>query len=79
LYKIIDAIQKKFGGETAATHKLGKSKEWKLIGKLANASYGDIRHAPKPGDKIKDWSRDEIKDGFSAARSVLAAYFTTLF
>jgi hypothetical protein len=79
LYKVIDALQKKFGGETAAKNMLGKTAEWKLIGEKANASYGDIRHAPSPGEKIKPWDQDEIAECFSAAGKVIAAYLSTLF
>jgi len=28
---------------------------------LANASYADVRHAPNPGEKIKEWTDEEIK------------------
>jgi len=54
LYKIIDGLQNKFGGETAAKKAIETDDEWRLIGKIANASYGDIRHAPKPADKITE-------------------------
>ena len=56
-YKILDALQKKVGGETAAKKGLGRAREWKRIGMIANASYGDIRHAPKLGVKITEWSK----------------------
>jgi len=79
LYKIVDALKNKFGGETAAKQKLDTDSEWRLIGKMANASYGDIRHAPKPADKIKEWTNDEIAKCFSAAERIISAYFSTLF
>ena len=79
LYKIIDALQNKFGGETAAKTQLGKPNEWKLIGKMANASYGDIRHAPKPADKIRQWDKNEIAECFVAAQNIITAYFSKLF
>ena len=79
LYKIIDAIENKFGGATAAKQRVGNDDDWRLIGKIANASYGDIRHAPKPGEIIKPWTKEEIDDCFGAAKRILKAYFTTLF
>ena len=79
LYKIIDALKNKFNGETAAKQKLGIDAEWKLIGKMANASYGDIRHAPKPADKLKEWTKEDIAECFSAAGKIINAYFGTLF
>ena len=79
LYKIVDALKNKFGGETAAKQILKTDSDWRLIGKMANASYGDIRHAPKPADKIKEWSKDEIVKCFSAAERIISAYFSTLF
>jgi hypothetical protein len=79
LYKIIDALENKFGGATAAKQTLGNDADWRLIGKIANASYGDIRHAPKPGEKIKEWTKEEIDECFGAAERILKAYFTSLF
>jgi hypothetical protein len=79
LYKIIDALEKKFGGAAAAKQKLGNHADWRLIGRITNASYGDIRHAPRPGEVIKRWTKDEIAECFAAAERVLTAYFSTLF
>lgn len=79
LYKVIEAIEKKFGGEKTAKGVLGHNAEWNLIGKVANASYGDIRHAPKPGEKIKAWNQDEIAQCFSATERIICGYFNTLF
>lgn len=79
VYKIIEAIENKYGAESTAKNKLGCNTEWNLIGKLSNASYADIRHAPKPGEKIKDWTPEEIKSCFEAAEKIINAYLTTLF
>ncbi len=79
LYKVTEALQKKFGGETKAKELLGNRKEWNLIGTLANATYADIRHAPKPGEKIKEYSQKEIKECFEAAKKIVHSYFKTLF
>ena len=79
LYKVVDALKKRFGGETAAKAKLGTPAEWKLIGTKANASYGDIRHAPNLGEKIASWNEEEIADCFAATEKIIAAYFETLF
>lgn len=79
LYKIIEILEKKFGNETAAKQRLGCNAEWNFVGKVANASYGDIRHAPRPGEKIKEWSEEDIKKCFEGAEKIIYAYFTTLF
>jgi len=79
LYKVIEALEKKCGGEKVAKNKLGCNTEWKLIGKLANVSYADIRHAPKPGEKIKEWTKEEIDKCFEAAEKIIYAYLATLF
>jgi hypothetical protein len=79
LYKIIEVLEKKFGGEKEAKGKLGCNIEWNLIGKVANASYADIRHAPKPGERIREWTQDEIDDCFKAAEKIIHAYLATLF
>jgi len=79
LYKVIEALEKKYGGESKAKNTLGCNAEWNLIGKLANASYADIRHAPKPGEKIKGWSQEEIERCFKAAEKIIYTYLATLF
>lgn len=79
LYKIIESIEHRYGGETPGLSALGCSSEWKLVKRIANASYGDIRHAPKPGDVIKKWSDTEIKTCFQATEKVILAYFASLF
>ena len=79
LFKIIESIEHKFGGETDGINALGLGSEWKYVKKIANASYGDARHAPKPGDVIHKWSDAEIKQCFEATEKVALAYFGTLF
>jgi len=79
LYKVTEALEKKYGGETEAKKRLGQNTEWNLIGKVANASYADVRHAPKPGEKIKEWTQDEIDKCFEAAQKIIHAYLATLF
>lgn len=79
LYKVIEALEKKYNGEKKARSTLGCNTEWNLIGKAANTSYADIRHAPKPGEKIKEWSQEEIKECFSATEKIINSYLSTLF
>lgn len=79
LYKIIDALEKKYGNEKEAKQISGCNAEWNLIGKVANESYADIRHAPKPGEKIKEWTTDEIRSCFVAAEKIINSYLSTLF
>lgn len=79
LYKLIEAIKNELGGERKAKRVLGHNEAWNLIRRMANASYGDMRHAPKPGEKIKEWTREEIDNCFAAAERILKAYLLTLF
>ena len=79
LYKVIETVEHKCGGEKEAKSRLGCKVEWNLIGKVANVSYADIRHAPKPGEKIKEWTSDEIEKCFKAAEKITKAYLSTLF
>jgi len=79
LYKAIEALEKKYGGKSRAKNTLGCNAEWNLIRRLANASYADIRHAPKPGEKIKEWSQEEIERCFKAAEKIIYTYLATLF
>lgn len=79
LYKIVEAIENKFGGETEGINVVGAGTEWKAIKRLANESYRDARHAPKPGDVIKKWTDAEIKKCFEDVKVVVTAYFATLF
>ncbi len=79
LYKIIEAIENKFGGEAAGINAVGEREAWKAVKRLANESYRDARHAPKPGDVIKKWSTAELKQSIQDAKRVALAYFSTLF
>lgn len=79
LYKIVEALERKYGSEAEAKKQLRNNEGWNLIRRIANASYGDVRHAPKPGEKIKQWSDEEIKVCFGATNEIVKAYFATLF
>ena len=79
LYKITEALKKKYGTEKQAKGSISCNAEWNLIGKLANASYADIRHAPDPTEKIKEWSQEDIDKCFHAAEKIVFSYFETLF
>lgn len=79
LYKILEAIENKCGGEAQAVKALGCSTEWKHIKRSANESYGDMRHARKPGDVIKQWNIEEIKKCFEDTEKIVLAYFESLF
>jgi hypothetical protein len=79
LYKAVELIENNHGGEGEAIRKFGAGAEWKFLKKVANASYGDIRHAPKPGDVILKWTEEDLKRCFDACEKVLLAYFESLF
>ena len=79
LYKVIEAIENKYGGEGAGIKAIGAPIEWKSVKRLANESYRDARHAPKPTDIIKNWSKAEIAKCFEDTQKVILAYFATLF
>ena len=49
LYKVIESIENKFGGEAVGIAAVGEQVAWKAVKRLANESYRDARHAPKPG------------------------------
>lgn len=79
LYKAIELIENEQGGEGAAIKRFGLGAEWKFLKKVANASYGDIRHAPRPGDVIRPWTDQDLKDCFEACEKIALAYFNSLF
>lgn len=79
LYKIIESIENKFGGEAVGIAAVGAATEWKSVKRLANESYMDARHAPKPTEVIKKWTNDDIKRSFEDTQKVVTAYFATLF
>jgi len=79
LYKIIEAIENKFGGEFQGIKAVGPATEWKAVKRLANESYRDARHPPKPGEIVKKWTAAEIKECFKNTETVVRAYFETLF
>jgi len=78
LYKIIDALKKKFG-EKEAKNILKCNKEFNLIGTLANQSCTDARHAPYPEEKIKELTTAEIEACFASAITIISSYFEQLF
>jgi len=79
LYKIVEAIENKFGGESVGIATVGAGVPWKAVKRLANETYRDGRHAPKPGDNVRKWSASEIKKCFEDTETVVIAYFETLF
>jgi hypothetical protein len=79
LYKIVEAIENKLGGEAEGIKTLGAREQWKSVKKLANESYRDARHAPKPTDVIKKWTQPEIRQCFADTEAVVMAYFASLF
>jgi hypothetical protein len=79
LYKAVELIENNHGGEGGAIRKFGVGAEWKFLKKVANASYADIRHAPKPGDVIQQWTDEDIRGCFDACEKIVLAYFETLF
>lgn len=79
LYKAIELIENEQGGEGAAIKRFGLGAEWKFLKRVANASYGDIRHAPKPGDVIRPWLDQDLKACLDACEKIVLAYFGSLF
>ncbi|MBL7198008.1 MAG: hypothetical protein ISS47_07905 [Candidatus Omnitrophica bacterium] len=79
LYKVVERIEHKLGGEKKTKDILKINTERNYIGNVANASYGDVRHAPKPGEIIKPWTDDEIKKCFEYTEVIIERYFKTLF
>ena len=79
LYKIVEVIGNKFGGEASGIKAVGEQVAWKAIKRLANESYRDARHAPKAGDVIKKWTNAELNKCFQDTKTVVLAYFSTLF
>ncbi len=80
LYKIIDHLEKKYGGEKEAKDNFSNLRtEWNFIGRLANESFGDMRHAPAPGEKIKDWSNEDMAKMFDCSKKIINEYFKKLF
>lgn len=79
IYKLVEVIDKKLGGEASAKNTLGTSTEHNFIGKVTNASYGDVRHAPNPGEIIQKWTDDDIKKCFEYAEIIIKKYLEKLF
>jgi hypothetical protein len=79
LYKIIESIENKFGGESVGIAAVGEQTAWKAVKRLANESYRDARHAPKPGDVVKKWTNAELNQCFEDTKKIVVAYFATLF
>jgi len=79
LYKILDALKKKFGNVAKAKKLLRCSTEWNSLAEAANASHGDTRHAPEPGEKVRDLTPEKVKSCFEDAEKIVRAYLEYLF
>lgn len=79
LYKVTEYLQNQMGGEKVAKEKLGCAEAWNIIGRCANESYRDGRHAPKPEDKVEKLTEEEEKACFTSAVIVIHAYLDFLF
>ena len=74
LYKVIDTIENKFGGEKKASEVLKIREELKFVKRLANEPLRDERHAPKPSDVIQRPSGAECARAMEYTISVIRAY-----
>ena len=78
LYRIAEILEKKYGGETKAKTALGVGNEFKRIGKIANASYGDIRHAPNPDVTIEELTPEQLQECRHDAETLAMQYIEKL-
>jgi len=78
LYKITEALEKRFKSEKLAKEKLNCSVEFNFINRLANATFADVRHTPDPGEQIKEVSEEDLEKCFSYAKKIMSAYFSLI-
>lgn len=79
LDKLTEYLQKRMGGEAAAKELLNCHMQWNLIGRLANATYLEAgRHAPGPGEKVREVTPAELTECFEAADYIVLKYFETI-
>ena len=67
------------GGEKEAIRLLDCPGAWRILNETANASYNDLRHAPDPGEKIREITPEEAARCLQAAEVVFLKYFDRLF
>ncbi len=78
-YKAFEFLEKALGGEKEAIRLLDCPGAWRILNETANASYNDLRHAPDPGEKIREITPEEAARCLQAAEVVFLKYFDRLF
>ncbi len=74
LYKAIESIEDKLGGERKAIEVLGVCSELKFVKRLANEPVRDERHAPKDADALERPDRTDKAMARDCAIRILRAY-----
>lgn len=84
LYKVIDALERRFGksrkirtkeARSCASSELGVSvDDFNYIGKLTSASVKDERHAPHPDEEANPPTCDEISEAKMRVKRIILAY-----
>ncbi len=74
LYKAIEAIEDKLGGERRAVELLSVGSDLKFVKRLANEPVRDERHAPKDADALQRPDRTDKAMARDCAIRILRAY-----
>lgn len=76
LCKVIELLQKYFGGEAATGKALAMFNEIKLVKRLGNDAFRDERHSPGPDEKVVKPSELQKMQAVEITRRLIEAYLT---
>ena len=74
LYKVVESIEERLGGEARAIKALDLRKEIKFVKRLANESKKDQRHAPKPAEVVEGLNTGELGKANDYTHAIVRAY-----
>jgi hypothetical protein len=74
LYKAVEAVEHRLGGESKAIEALKVEMEIKFVKRVANEGVKDARHAPKPDDLVQRVTGVEIGKATECTYTIVRAY-----
>lgn len=77
-FKITETLFDHFGGESATKSAIDNNTKFNFIRKIANESFRDTRHSPKPGEVVSPPTDEEIKKIVKYSLALVKTYLEYL-